>query len=550
MSLSLKPEHLRRYRDVALLLIKYGRRDLVAVAGLDPVLSDETVATGAADQIAAELANDLERMGPTFIKLGQLLSSRPDILPDEYIRALERLQDHVEPFSFSEVEPLVTAELGVRLSKAFSEFAAAPLAAASLGQVHRAALRDGRQVAVKVQRPGIRQRVAEDLEALGELAEFFDQHTTLGRRYGFVQILEEFRRSLLRELDYRQEAQNLTLLRHNLAEFDRILVPMPIDDYTTSRILTMEYVAGTKIAALSQVVRLELDGAGLAEQLFRAYLKQVLVDGFFHADPHPGNVLLMDSGRLALLDLGMVARIAPRLQEHLLQLLLAISEGRSDEAMTAVLKLAEKGPTFDETIFARRVTDLVGRHQETVLRDVQVGRIVLELGRTAGEVDVRLPPELSMLGKTLLNLDQIAQQLDPNFNPNAALRKHAGEIMRSRLLKSASPGNLFSTVLEMKDLMERLPGRVNKILDAVANNELEVKIDAIDEARLMAGFQKVANRITLGLLLAALIIGAAMLMRVDTAFRILGYPGLAIIFFLLAAGGGLALMLTILLKDE
>jgi predicted unusual protein kinase regulating ubiquinone biosynthesis (AarF/ABC1/UbiB family) len=550
MGLSLKPEHLRRYRDVALLLIKYGRRDLVAVAGLDPVLSDETVATGAADQIAAELANDLERMGPTFIKLGQLLSSRPDILPDEYIRALERLQDHVEPFSFSEVEPLVTAELGVRLSKAFSEFAAAPLAAASLGQVHRAALRDGRQVAVKVQRPGIRQRVAEDLEALGELAEFFDQHTTLGRRYGFVQILEEFRRSLLRELDYRQEAQNLTLLRHNLAEFDRILVPMPIDDYTTSRILTMEYVAGTKIAALSQVVRLELDGAGLAEQLFRAYLKQVLVDGFFHADPHPGNVLLMDSGRLALLDLGMVARIAPRLQEHLLQLLLAISEGRSDEAMTAVLKLAEKGPAFDETMFARRVTDLVGRHQETVLRDIQVGRIVLELGRTAGEVDVRLPPELSMLGKTLLNLDQIAQQLDPNFNPNTALRKHAGEIMRSRLLKSASPGNLFSTVLEMKDLMERLPGRVNKILDAVANNELEVKIDAIDEARLMAGFQKVANRITLGLLLAALIIGAAMLMRVDTAFRILGYPGLAIIFFLLAAGGGLALMLTILLKDE
>ena len=550
MGLSLKPEHLRRYRDVALLLIKYGRRDMVAVAGLDPVLSDETVATGAADQIAAELANDLERMGPTFIKLGQLLSSRSDILPDEYIRALERLQDHVEPFSFSEVEPLVTAELGVRLSKAFSEFAAAPLAAASLGQVHRAALRDGRQVAVKVQRPGIRQRVAEDLEALGELAEFFDQHTTLGRRYGFVQILEEFRRSLLRELDYRQEAQNLTLLRHNLAEFDRILVPMPIDDYTTSRILTMEYVAGTKIAALSQVVRLELDGAGLAEQLFRAYLKQVLVDGFFHADPHPGNVLLMDSGRLALLDLGMVARIAPRLQEHLLQLLLAISEGRSDEAMTAVLKLAEKGPAFDETMFARRVTDLVGRHQETVLRDVQVGRIVLELGRTAGEVDVRLPPELSMLGKTLLNLDQIAQQLDPNFNPNAALRKHAGEIMRSRLLRSASPGNLFGAVLEMKDLMERLPGRVNKILDAVANNELEVKIDAIDEARLMAGFQKVANRITLGLLLAALIIGAAMLMRVDTAFRILGYPGLAIIFFLLAAGGGLALMLTILLKDE
>ena len=550
MGLSLKPEHLRRYRDVALLLIKYGRRDLVAVAGLDPVLSDEPVATEATRRIAEDLANDLERMGPTFIKLGQLLSSRPDILPEEYIRALARLQDRVEPFAFSEVEPLVTEELGVRLSKAFSEFTATPLAAASLGQVHRAALRDGRQVAVKVQRPGIRQRVVEDLEALGELAEFFDQHTALGRRYRFVKILEEFRRSLLRELDYRQEAQNLNLLRQNLAEFDRILVPMPIDDYTTSRVLTMEYVAGTKIAALSQIVRLELDGARLAEQLFRAYLKQVLVDGFFHADPHPGNVVLLASGRLALLDLGMVARIAPRLQEHLLQLLLAISEGRSDEVTTIVLKLAEKGPDFDEPTFARRVTDLVGRHRESMLRDVQMGRIVLELARTAGEVDVRLPTELSMLGKTLLNLDQIAQELDPKFNPNAAIREHAASIMRSRLLKSASPGNLFSTVLEMKDLVERLPGRVNKILDAVANNELAVKVDAIDEVRLMAGFQKVANRITLGLLLAALILGAALLMRVDTPFRIFGYPGLAIIFFLLAAGGALGLMVTILFKDE
>ena len=550
MGLSLKPQHLKRYKDIALLLMKYGRSDVVTAAGLDPMLSDDPVVAETTDQTAADLAGDLERMGPTFIKLGQLLSTRSDLLPDEYIRALSRLQDRVEPFPFSEVEPLVTAELGVRLSKAFSEFEATPLAAASLGQVHRAALRDGRQVAVKVQRPGIRPRVAEELETLEEIAEFLDQHTAVGGRYQFTQMLEEFRRSLLRELDYRQEAQNLTLLRHNLADFRRIIVPAPVDDYTTSRVLTMEYVPGTKITALSRVARLELDGAGLADDLFRAYLTQVLVDGFFHADPHPGNVLLTDDGRLALLDLGMVARMAPRVQEQLLQLLLAVSEGRSDEAMASVLKLAEKRPAFDELVFARRVTDLVGRHQDAEVRDVEVGRVVLEIGRIAGDVNLGLPTELTMLGKTLLNLDQIAHELDPKFNPNAAIRKNAADIMRSRLLKSASPGNLFSTVLEMKDLMERLPARVNKILDAVANNQLEVKIDAIDEARLMEGFQKVANRITLGLLLAALIIGAAMLMRVETSFRILGYPGLAILFFLLAAGGGIALMLTILFRDE
>jgi ubiquinone biosynthesis protein len=551
MGLSLKPHHLKRYKDVAVLLMKYGRSDLVKAAGLDdPTLDDESPAATATDPAASELANDLERMGPTFIKLGQLLSTRPDILPLPYLQALTRLQDRVEPFSFAEVEAIVISELGVRLSKAFSEFEAKPMAAASLGQVHRAAMRDGRQVAVKVQRPDIRERVMEDLDALEEIAEFLDHHTEMGRRYQFVHILEEFRRSLLRELDYRQEAQNLTLLRRNLSEFSAIVVPAAIEDYTTSRVLTMEYIAGTKITSLSPVALLELNGAALAEQLFRAYLKQILVDGFFHADPHPGNVLVTDAGQVALLDLGMVGRIAPRLQEPLLQILLAISEGQSDDAVGFALKLGEARPDFDEPEFSRRVADLVGRHQDAELRNMQVGKAVLEIGRISGDVGLRLPTELTMLGKTLLNLDQIAVTLDPTFNPNASIRKNAAEIMRGRLLKSASPGNMFSGILELKEFMERLPGRVNKILDTVANNQLEVKVDAIDEARLMAGFQKVANRITLGLLLAALIIGAAMLMQVETSFRILGYPGLAIIFFLLAAGGGIALMLSILVKDE
>ena len=550
MGLSLKPKHLKRYKDVAVLLMKYGRSDLVKAAGLDPTLDDENPAATATDPAASELANDLERMGPTFIKLGQLLSTRPDILPLPYLHALTRLQDRVEPFSFAEVEGIVISELGVRLSKAFSEFEVKPVAAASLGQVHRAAMRDGRPVAVKVQRPDIRERVMEDLDALEEIAEFLDHHTAMGRRYGFVQILDEFRRSLLRELDYRQEAQNLTLLRRNLAEFSAIVVPAPIEDYTTSRVLTMEYVSGTKITTLSPVALLELNGAALAEQLFRAYLKQILVDGFFHADPHPGNVLVTDAGQIALLDLGMVGRIAPGLQEPLLQLLLAISEGHSDDAVRFALKVGVVGPDFDEPEFSRRVADLVGRHQDAELRNMQVGKAVLEIGRISGDVGLRLPSELTMLGKTLLNLDQIAEALDPTFNPNASIRKNAAEIMRGRLLKSASPGNMFGGILELKEFMERLPGRVNKILEAVANNQLQVKVDAIDEARLMAGFQKVANRITLGLLLAALIIGAAMLMQVETSFRILGYPGLAIIFFLLAAGGGIALMLSILLKDE
>jgi ubiquinone biosynthesis protein len=298
------------------------------------------------------------------------------------------------------------------------------------------------------------------------------------------------------------------------------------------------------------VARIEIDGSGLAEQLFGAYLQQILVDGFFHADPHPGNVFLTEDRRLALLDLGMVGRVSERVQEQLLQLLLAVSEGRADDAARLVTKLAEVTGRFDERGFGRTVADLVGQHQHASLDQIRVGEIMLDLTHAAGSCGLRLVPELTMLGKTLLNLDEVGRCLDPGFDPNASIRRHSSQILQRRLLKSASPGNLFSTVLEVKEFAERLTGRVNKILDRVANNDLRVTVDAIDEAKLMAGFQKIANRITLGLLLAALIVGAAMLMQVETAFRILGYPALAIIFFLLAAGGGVALVLTILFKDE
>jgi predicted unusual protein kinase regulating ubiquinone biosynthesis (AarF/ABC1/UbiB family) len=550
MSLSLKPQHLKRYRDIAWLLFKYGRSDLLKAAGLEEVLQDETRLATAVMADAKELADDLEAMGPTFIKLGQLLSTRSDLLPAPYLAALSRLQNDVAAFSFNDVERIVGAELGVRISKAFSEFDSVPIAGASLAQVHRARLRDGRPVAVKVQRPDIRERVAEDLEVLAQIGGFLDAHTDTGARYQLSATLDEFRRSLLRELDYRIEAQNLELLGRNLAEFPRLVVPAPIWDYSTDRVLTMEYMGGTKITALSPVVLLEVDGAALAEEIFRAYLHQVLVDGFFHADPHPGNVILTRDDRLALLDLGMVARITARTRDHLLQLLLAISEGQADEATRFLLALGRTTERFDRTAFARTVAALVAENQDATLQQLQVGRTVLDVMRTSGGSGLRLPPELALLGKALLNLDEIGRRLDPSFDPNACVRRHAARILQRRLLGSLSPGSLARGLMETKALVESLPGRVNTILERLANNDLTVKVDAIDEATLMAAFQKIANRITLGLLLAALIVGAAMLMHIETRFRILGYPGVAIIFFLLAAGGAVALMINILFKDR
>jgi predicted unusual protein kinase regulating ubiquinone biosynthesis (AarF/ABC1/UbiB family) len=548
MGMSLKPEHLRRYKDCAWLLFKYGRGDLVKRAGLSELMPAEPEEMAKPPAEAEELAADIEKLGPTFIKLGQLLSTRPDIVPPSYARALVRLQDDVAAFPFAEVERIVTEELGVRLSKAFSFVDEAPLAAASIAQVHRARLRDGREVVLKVQRPGIRDRVLDDLEALSDIARFLVEHTEFGSRYDADQLFEQFRKSLLRELDFRQEAMHLMSLARNLREIEEICVPEPVLGYSTSRVLTMEFIGGTKITSLSPLARMELDGERLADALFRAYLKQMLRDGLFHADPHPGNVFVVN-GRIALIDLGMVAHVTPVLQDRLLQLLLAVADNRSDDAAKTLLLLGELREDADQAAFHRGVADLVAEHQEVRLQRPQVGRAVLMLLKVAAENGIRLPPELAMIGKTLLNLDEIGLTLAPRFDPNAAIRRHAAEITEQQMARDFSLGAFFSTAVDLKNFVQHLPGRVARILDRLADNEFQVKVDAIDEARLMEGMQKVANRISLGLILAALIVGAALLMRVATPFTLFGYPGLAILLFLAAAAGGIALALSILVSD-
>jgi ubiquinone biosynthesis protein len=551
MGISLKPEHLKRYKDITWLFMKYGRSDLVKQVGLDETLKDEDGPVAEVGQAKAEdLATDLEKMGPTYIKLAQLLSTRADLLPQPYLDALARLQDNVGPFSFEEVEQIVSDELGVRISKAFEEFEQEPIAAASLGQVHAATMRDGRAVVVKVQRPGIREIIIKDLEVLNDIAAFLDGHTEMGKRYEFQGILAELRKSLLRELDYRQEARNLAIFAENLKDFEVLVVPLPVEGFTTSRVLTMDFVKGKKITSLSPLGWIDIDGYLLAEQLFHAYLKQILVDGFFHADPHPGNVFLTEDRRIALIDLGMVGRIAPRTQENILQLLLAISEGRGDDVAEMTIKMGEPKSDFDDQRFTRQVADLVTQHRDANMQNIDSGRIVLEIQRIAGETGFRLPPDFTLIAKALLNLDQVVHTLDPGFDPNASIRQHATEIMQQRLLQSLSPGNIFNALLETKGLVEKMPGRINKLLDTIANNSLSIKVDAIDEVKLMEGLQKVANRITLGLILASLIVGAALLMRVETTFKIFGYPGLAIICFLAAVAGGVMLVINIVFYDE
>jgi ubiquinone biosynthesis protein len=533
---------LGRYKDIAWFVGKYGRAEFVTKA----LNGEDTVA---ADPAAAEtFARDLESLGPTFVKLGQILSTRVDLLPPAYLDALARLQDQVEPFPYEDVERTIREELGVRISHAFVEFDKLPIAAASLGQVHRAVLRGGREVAVKVQRPGIREQIEKDLSAFHEIAAVIDR-IGAARNMDAARVVDEFKRTLMSELDYREEARNLVTIAHQLRDFQNIVVPLPVDDFTGARVLTMDYVAGTKITAVSRVEWTEVDGVALAEDLFRAYLQQILIDGVFHADPHPGNVLLTPDGRIALIDLGMVGRISSTLQEQLFKLILATGEGRGDDAAEVLISLGERHEDFNEFDIRRAIADLIGRFHRLTMREMNVGRVMLEMSRSGSEHGLKMPPELALLGKTLLHLDEVGRVLDPEFDVNASLRRNASSVMRRRMLKSATPANVFSAAMDVREFAERLPGRVNRILDALAANDLRFKVEVIDQGSIIDGLQKVANRIALGLVLAALIVGAAMLMRIPTSLTIFGYPWIAMLLFLAAAAGGFWMAWTILAGD-
>jgi predicted unusual protein kinase regulating ubiquinone biosynthesis (AarF/ABC1/UbiB family) len=514
-------------------------------ATLDPGTMPET------DGKPEQFVDDLEALGPTFVKVGQALSTRPDMVPAPYLVALERMQDDVAPVPFDEIRAVVEEALGVRLGKVFAQFEETPLGTASLAQVHRATLRDGRMVAVKVQRPGIVDVVRADLDALAALAGKADRMTDIGRRMRFSDWVHEFRRTLLAELDYRAEAENLERFGEHLRGYPELYVPAPLWDLTATRVLTMELVAGTKVTELSGLRRTEQSMVELASALMRGYLDQVFVHGEIHADPHPGNLLVTDDGRLALFDLGMVAHVPPKLRERLLKLLFAAVDGRGEEVANEAIAMGTRLEDFDEERFLREVGQLVSRYAAHAgSQSLSEGRLMLELVGLSTACGLRTPPELSLLGKTLLNLEQVAHALDPDLDVKLVVERHLEHVMRERLKKSLSPSNLASEMIEVQALLREAPRKISDLLSLLAENRLQVRMTGLEESRLMESLQKIANRVSAGLVTAALIVASAMMMRVDTDTRLLGYPAIALLLFVVAAGLGVAIVLSALLRDR
>ena len=551
MGSSLKPGHAARYLALGQLLLKHRGAAPGGIApdtdlDLEGFPPDGQAAT---EDDARRLVDELVRMGPTFVKLGQLLSTRADLLPPVYLEALSRLRDDVPPLEPGVAEQVVEDELGVRISTAFGSFEPEPIGSASLGQVHRATLRDGRPVAVKVQRPGIRRRALEDLEVIAELAEFVDSHSDRASRLGLGAMVQEFRRSLLDELDYRREAEHQKVFGQILADFDRVDVPQPVDDYTTSRVLTMDYVDGRSIDSLGPLGRVELDCAGLADQLIGAYLEQVLVHGFFHADPHPGNVLLTSDQRLALIDVGMVARLSPLAQEQLLRLLLAVSNGDSAAAVDALEHLGDRLEDYDADALRAQVTELLLRYGNATVGRLAAGRSLAELATASSSCGLRPGAALSMLAKSLLNLDQVARTLDPDARIDELIEKHVTTVMRRRMLEGARPAKVLRSALDAAAFAEQLPGRVNKVLESLAEGRFTLRLEGLDEASVIRGAQKMANRVVAGVMIAAFVVAAALFSAAPHGATVWGYPVLTIVFLGMAVLTGAWVAVGVLRRD-
>ena len=549
--MSVLPDQYDKYLRFFKFMWKYWNSDVFSFPEEELMASEGENDSDEFDHTPEELTEDLKKMGPTYVKLGQLLSTRPDLLPPHFMKALATLQDDVEAVEYEVIEQIFIEEIGVRISKAFKSFEKEPLASASIGQVHSAVTLSGEHVAVKIQRPGIRKRFIEDLDTLMSLSEKAESYSETARNYGVHAVIEELRYMLLKELDYNLEAQNLITLKGNLKDFKNLFVPAPILDYCSSRVLTMDFVEGGKITKISPLKRMDIDTEPLVDDLVKGYLKQIIIDGFAHADPHPGNVYLTPDNKIALMDLGMVAKFSHEMRETILKLMIGLSNYDSARVSNILLSISEyEEKDVDLPLFRKNIARKIQESENQKAKDLKAGRTLIEINQMAAKQGIHIPVELNVLGKILLNMDQIVAYLKPDYDLNNAVNEYVHQLMQKQMKDNLKPSNLIELFLEMKELTENLPFRLNKFTENLAENRIRVQVDAIDEERFTDAFQKVANRITAGVIVAALIVGAAMLMQAPSSWTIWGYPAFAFLLFIIAAVIGLYLLYQILFKDE
>jgi ubiquinone biosynthesis protein len=546
----------RRYRQIFSTLVSHGFGEIAYQTGVGRLLRIFRRRGGSASRAGESTTWQrvrmvLEELGPTFIKLGQILSNRPDLVPNELQDELERLQEDVPPFSGEESVAIVEAELGASVDELFSEFDRTPLAAASIAQIHRAVLADGAEVAVKIRRPGLAELVEVDLDILGELAELLERYVPESRNISPRDLVAEFERGMRQELDFGRERAAIERFAKQFAREESIKVPRVYRGYSSARVLTIEYIDGTPLSAYlggntGGPGPAAEDGRRIARLGAELTLKQVFVHGFFHADPHPGNILVLEDGRLCYLDFGLTGSLIQRDLEVVSDVLTSIIGRNEQKAARAVVKLAGRRDFEAARRIERDVAELIDRFQSVQAGDFSFTGLLSELVAVLVDEGLRLPPDLFLLVKALITIEGVATGLDPEFDFASQLEPFARTLVRERYSPHRVRSNVATVASDYSEVLQSFPADYYRVVDALSSGRLRVRLDEASERTVRKTVMDASSALVFAVVLGSLIIGSAVIVhsRVPPLWN--GIPLIGIVGFVAAGLVGFWLVIKII----
>lgn len=549
--------HLNRYRHILAVLLKHGFGELVESLKIDQYLEVGLQLISRKKALREEpltrpqrLRLVLEELGPTYIKLGQVLSTRPDLIPIEFIAELSKLQDRVPPFPFADVEAIVQRELGAPSSEVFDHIDVEPAASASIGQVHRARLKNGEAAAVKIQRPGIRALIEVDLEILLHLATLAERHVEELALHRPVKIVEEFARILEKEIDFRIEAANTDRIAQSFLDDPAVYIPMVFRELSTACILTSEYVEGIKISNIEQ-----LDAAGYDRRLLCSrgadiVLKQVFHHGFFHADPHPGNIFALPGNVICLLDFGMVGVVDRQTREMFVELVDCVVRRNEARAAQVLLQLTRWDQPPDLRQLERELSEFMGRHLFRPLKDIEVGKLLQDLLEIATRFQLRLPPDIFLMLKAISAVEAVGRTLDPDFDMIAKATPFIEQVFMDRLKPQRVAETMGDLAERTLTFLNQFPKELLDLAGQLRQQKLSLTIQHAGIERVLATHDQISNRIAFAIIIAALIVGSALIVISKTPPLFYGISLIGIIGFLAAALMGIWLLVAILKKGK
>ncbi|MDY0267711.1 ABC1 kinase family protein [Trichloromonas sp.] len=545
---------IRRYRNVLGILIKYGFGHIVEELNLNYYLElgRRIVTLGTAPKEIERLSQPerlrlaMVELGPTFIKLGQILSTRPDIIPKEYADEFGKLQDKVPSLPYDEIEVYIREELGAPVDELFSEFSPIPLAAASIAQVHRGRLTSGEEVVIKVRRPAIKQIIETDVDILLGLAYLIENHIPQADIYDPVGVVKEFRRTISREMDFTREGHTIDRFANNFAASTTVHVPKVHWPLTGEGVLTMEYIEGIKVSNTRRLQDEGYDLKAIARNGADAFLKQVLVDGLFHGDPHPGNFFILPGNRICMLDYGMVGRLDNEVKYQLVDLLLAILHRDVDTVITLLLYSGDIAEDIDNKQLKRDLTELIDNYYEIPLQEINAGRLLTEFIEILTVYRIKFPADLMLLGKALITIEGIGRQLDPNFNMIDHLRPFMEKLVRDKVTPTHLSKEMVRVVQSYSALAKNLPRDLKEFINRVNRNKFKIDLEHRGLEKLITDLDKSSNRLSFSMLIAALIIGSSLIMQTDKGPMLFGFPMLGFLGYSIAGFLGLWLAIAIL----